>query len=413
MKWLWLTLADPDPPENGQFLYSSGLIHGMAACREELHVVGLARPGGEHRDGQKTDGAIVWRLAEHKPRSKWACLFSGLPMIAFRTKTPEMRGLVGALCDRDDWDAIVFDSITLGWALSRALRRRRRAAHRPAIFHISHNREAEVARRRAADEKHPLKRYIKRFDAFKTGRLERALIDAADVVTSNSPDDCASFADEAPHRQFAFLPPAYRGQHVLERTISVDHPRRAVIVGSFDWPPKRRSLEAFLEIADPVFARARVELDVVGNVEESFLHALRGRFASARFTGRVADIAPYLDACRLALVPDLIGGFKLKGLDYVFRRVPILGIAGSVPGMPLRPGENILLFPDHRRLVAGVLEVIDDLDRLNRMQNSAYDACRDQFDAVRLCARLRAAVPGHDRPRPATGSLDPAAAPSA
>jgi glycosyltransferase involved in cell wall biosynthesis len=413
MKWLWLTLADPDPPENGQFLYSSGLIHGMAASREELHVVGLERPHGRHRRGQQTDGPIVWWLAEHKPRSKWACLLSRLPMIVFRTKTRELRRLVDKLCERDDWDAIVFDSITLGWALPRVMRRWRRTAHRPAIFHVSHNREAAVARRDAAVEKHPLKRYIKRFDAFKAGRMERALIDAADFVTSNSPDDCASFADEAPRREFAFLPPAYTGRHLSARTISADHPRRAVIVGSFDWPEKRRSLREFLEAAVPVFAEARIELDVVGSAEDSFLSELRQRFAAARFTGRVDDIVPYLAASRVALVPDRIGGFKLKGLDYVFNRVPILGIAGSVPGMPLRPGENILLFPDHRRLVAGVLDVIDDLDLLNRMQKSAYDACREQFDAVRLCARLRAAVPGHGRSQTATRSFGTTAAPAA
>jgi len=56
MKCLWITLADPDPPRNGQFLYSRGLIHGLTAAGMEVHVVGLTRPRGEHRHGQLKDG---------------------------------------------------------------------------------------------------------------------------------------------------------------------------------------------------------------------------------------------------------------------------------------------------------------------------------------------------------------------
>ena len=59
MRILWLTLADPTPPTNGQYVYSHGLIHAMAAAGIELHVIGLARPGGAHRDGQ-IEGNVRW-----------------------------------------------------------------------------------------------------------------------------------------------------------------------------------------------------------------------------------------------------------------------------------------------------------------------------------------------------------------
>jgi polysaccharide biosynthesis protein PslH len=39
-----------------------------------------------------------------------------------------------------------------------------------------------------------------------------------------------------------------------------------------------------------------------------------------------------------------------------------------------------MLFPDHEALARGVLEAIDDLPLLNRLQERAFDVCRNQFD---------------------------------
>ena len=39
-----------------------------------------------------------------------------------------------------------------------------------------------------------------------------------------------------------------------------------------------------------------------------------------------------------------------------------------------------MLFPDHASLARGVLDALDDVDRLNRLQERAYAVCRDRFD---------------------------------
>ncbi len=148
-----------------------------------------------------------------------------------------------------------------------------------------------------------------------------------------------------------------------------------------------------------MFAKAGVELHVVGAAEESFLDGLRRRVAATTFTGRVKDVVGYMAAARVAVVPDRLGGFKLKALDYVFNRLPILAIDGSVPGMPLRDEESILLFADHEALARGVLQVIDDFALLNSIQNRAYAVCRNRFDWATAGRRLIAAI-SHPAERP-------------
>lgn len=391
MKCLWLTLADPDPPENGQYLYSSGLIRAVAVAGLDLHVVGLSRPGGAHRRGERT-ARITWQLAPHRRCSEWAGLVSSLPQLAVRTRTPEMQSIIGGLLAREQWDAVLFDSIAAGWAVSAVLRHARAAERRPRLVYVSHNHEENVARRIARDEPHFLKRKIRQLDAMKVARLERALVRHADLITSNSPEDCEQFCKDWQSKPIRFLPPGYRLPHLAAREITHDVPRRAIIVGTFDWLPKRLSLENFLRVADPLFARAGVELHVVGNAEAAYLDRMRRGVVATTFTGRVDDVRPYLARSRVALVPDHLGGFKLKALDYVFNRVPILAMDGSVPGMPLRHAESILLHADHEGLAHSVLRTIDDIDTLNRMQDLAYLACRDQFDWAAIGRRLISAM---------------------
>jgi len=117
--------------------------------------------------------------------------------------------------------------------------------------------------------------------------------------------------------------------------------KRAVIVGSFDWIAKRMNLEEFVDIADPMFAECRAELQAVGSAEEAFLARLRQNTVATRFTGTVPDVTRYMDQARIAIVPERNGGgFKLKVLEYVFNRIPVFALSGSFAGVPLRHNDS-------------------------------------------------------------------------
>src|SRR5436853_4699019 len=113
---------------------------------------------------------------------------------------------------------------------------------------------------------------------------------------------------------------------------------------------------------------------------------------------------------RLALVPDLLGGFKLKGLDYVFNRLPILAMRGALPGMPLKQGASVGLFDSHAALAEGVLDLVDDFPRLNAQHALAYTACADRFDWHRIGRHLLRHIARAERStvraRPGAASFD-------
>jgi glycosyltransferase involved in cell wall biosynthesis len=406
MQCLWLTLADPEPATNGQLLYSRGLIEAVAGAGASLTVVGLARPEQPRLPG---DGrGIAWRLAAEQPKPVWRRLLSRDPVAAQRGSPALARMLDRALASRA-WDAIVFDSICAGWALPAVLHHRARSPKPPRLIYIAHNHEVTVARRIARSAR-GLRRILKTIDQLKTVGLERRLVSVADVVTSNTPEDCERFRADAGGRSIVHLPPGYGGPHVEARAIDGTVPRRAILVGSLDWLPKRMAVEAFLEAAARRLAEAGVALQIVGEVEPAYLAELRRRFPSVDFVGRVEDVRPYLREARIALVPDLLGGFKLKGLEYVFHRLPTLAMRVALPGMPLEDGRSIGLFDSHRALAEGVVALIDDYATLNARQESAYAACADRFDWSQVGRELVDQIRAAGEPNVRAGSGDRTAA---
>ncbi|WP_341913529.1 glycosyltransferase [Ferrovibrio terrae] len=394
MRCLWLTLADPEPRHNGQYLYSGGLIDAMGQGGAAMHVLGLTRPGSLPRVNGEPDGSGTrWWLSEHHPRSNLQSLLSSLPHIADRSWTPGLRQSLDAQLELAPWDTIVFDGISAGWALDQVLRRFPSRRKRPKLVYVSHNHEASLRGEVARSHENFIKRQVLKYDAMKAAWLENRLVDAADLVTAITPDDARQYQQRRPGRRIEVLTPGYAGSHENGRRITSATPRRAVIVGSFDWIAKRMNLEQFVAVADPLFAAHGAELQVIGSAEESFLSRMRRNALATQFTGPVDGVLDFMREARIALVAERHGGgFKLKVLDYIFNRMPILALSGSVAGVPLRHDDSILLYEDYEALARGVLQVIDDCDRLNSLQDRAYAACHDQFDWSSRGERLLSAM---------------------
>lgn len=395
MDCLWITLADPTPATNGQLIYSEGLIRAARDAGGRLSVVGLRRT--EKAGVPRNEADLRWHLGEEARWPLWQRAGRLLPEVAQRGLSGSMRqALATALAERP-WEAIVFDSICAGWALPPILKHQAEHGASARLVYLAHNHEITVGRR-IAEAARGARRLYREWDALKVKHLERRLM-ACDLVTSNTPEDTETFTAEAAPTPVILLPPGYDGHRVTARTINASMPRRAIIVGSFDWPPKRISLERFLVAAVPVLAAAGIELQLVGETETAYLDSLRQRFPGVRFEGRVNDVRPYMAQARLALVPDELGGFKLKGLDYVFNRLPILAMRGALPGMPLEERRSIGLFDSHRALAEGVVALIDDFAALNCRHEEAYEACAMRFDWQRIGRHLIASIRGLKRPR--------------
>lgn len=392
MRYLWITWTDPHPERDGQRMYSGRLIHAVAAAGGRIDVLCFASEAANaDAASPRPDGARVrWHTVARAPRPSWLSPVSRLPNVAFRCATPPMRGALARLLGEERWDAVVLDGLAAGWAMP-ALESRP-AQRRPRLVHVSHNHEASTRAAVAATcRRNPVVRRALTRDAAKAGRLESRMVAASDLVTAITEADAARFAARHPDAAIVTMPPGYAGARVRHRVIGGDLPRRAIVVGSFHWIAKQLNLEAFLAAADPLFAAAGAEIQVIGDGDPGFLESLRRRCRATELVGPVADVTAYMRSARLAVVPERAGGgFKLKVLDYVFHRTPILAIAGSLAGTPLHAPESARLADGFEDMARQAVDLLDSPAELDRLQNAAYDACRDGFDWSQRGARFLA-----------------------
>ena len=82
------------------------------------------------------------------------------------------------------------------------------------------------------------------------------------------------------------------------RRLDESTPRRAVLVGSFDWIAKRMNLEEFIAVADPILAANGVELHVIGSADRSFLDAMKRRVVATRFVGPVESVIDHIHSAK-------------------------------------------------------------------------------------------------------------------
>ena len=382
LRCLWLARAIPLPLNSGDNVYTARLAQALVATDASVTFMGLASSAAPSlRPAEAFESRIEWSIVPGRPNPTVLALASPLPLVAARFGTRNYARHLGTMLGERDFDAVMLDHYAMAWAIDHIQRRQRNGA-KPLIAYIAHNFEAGVAADIARNFRGNLfRKSALQANAWKTASAELSLARGADLIAANTAEDAKRLARLSPLSTKLVLPPAYHGPRAPDRRIEQTTPRRVAIVGAYRWTPKQMNLSAFLEAADPVLRNAGVGVDIVGDGPDSFREAWEARVRATRFHGFVENLGEFLAARRLGLVVEETGGgFKHKTLDYIFNRVPIAAIRGSMTGLPLTAGLHYLSFESMRELAQGVSAVIDDIERLNSLQQAAYETCNTSFD---------------------------------
>lgn len=382
LRCLWLAREIPFPLNSGDNVYTARLAQAFAAAGASVTFMGLASSAGSSPEAAEAfERRIEWSIVPGRPNPTFLALASPLPIVAARFGTRDYAQHLKTTLRARDFDAVILDQYAMVWAIGHIQRSYRERA-RPIIVHLAHDFETDVTADIARHFRGAMFRKAALYaNAWKTAHAEYRLARAANMIITLTDEDRESFERLSTLSTKLVLPPGYDGSRASERRIARDTPRRIVIVGSYRWTAKQMNLSAFLEAADPILQKAGVGIDVVGEIPNSFVNAWKPRVKTTRFHGFVHNLSEFLAARRMGLiVEETGGGFKLKSLDYVFNRVPIAAIKGSMAGLPLVAGLHYLSFEAMQELAQGVAAVIDDIERLNSLQRAAYERCDTAFN---------------------------------
>lgn len=377
MRCLWISRHVPYPMYEGMKVYSAKLSEALAQAGVFVRVLGF----GSTEATPTNRARMEWVSVPGERRSAAFALLNRFPLTAAVDSTDAYRALLEEQL-REPWDAIIFDSYAAGWALERCKAyRATKLGARTVLVHISHNHEEVVWRAMAKQAEAGLpKRLALWQNYYKVRGLERQLVREVDLVSAITVEDEQTLRAHRADNHTLTLTPGYDGANVPERVIDASVPRRVVIVGSFQWVVKQENLKRFLEHADARFAAEGIELVVAGDVPADLEKTLLASTRALRFQGFVTHLAPFLAQARIALVPEMIGGgFKLKFLDYIFGRVPVATVDAAAAGLPARLREDLITSTDFAGLTSAIVEHIDCLEQLNRLQTAAFEQARTLY----------------------------------
>ena len=384
---LWLSRTIPFPVTSGDRKYSTKLAGALAATGVAITFAGL---GGNTRPEPMDN--VEWYPVAGTKRGRIVSLMSMLPLDAARHSTPQYRAELRRLICSRAWDIIIIDSYGMSWVVPHV-----RLAHKGsrALVFVTHNHEESLTRQQWQETQTGVwQRLYLLQNYLKTRRIEHLTSRACDLITVHTEADAALFRRTAPSATMVTITPGYDGPRLSKRQITTSTSLAAVMFGSWRWSVKQANLRLFLDYADAKMHAAGIEMRIVGDIAASVRLKLEQQYVSARFTGFVQDLAPHFDV-RLAIVAEPIGGgFKNKLLDFIFHRVPILALESCVVGLPASVQRHVLTAPDLSALIYHVETVIDDVGRLDLLQQGAFKAAEREFDWVERGRIMRAAVMG-------------------
>lgn len=232
--------------------------------------------------------------------------------------------------------------------------------------------------------------------AARTREAELGLVAACDVTLVVSPIEQALLAREVPAARVAVL----SNVHELGASVTPRESRAGIwFVGGFQHPPNVDAMRWFVDAIWPRVAAALPDarFHIVGSKTPDALRVL----ASERVVvhGHVADLAPFLDDCVLAVAPLRYGaGVKGKVNQSMAHGQPVVATPIAVEGMHVVDGRDALIAEDAEAFADAVIRLYRDRELWQTLSINGRDnvAQHFSFDAAR--AALREVLPQR-RPR--------------
>ena len=224
--------------------------------------------------------------------------------------------------------------------------------------------------------------------AQRTRTRELAVIAGADTTLVVSAAERALLAVDAPQARVEVLSNLHE---VAGAGLPFAQRRDLIFVGGFRHPPNVDAVRWFI---DDVFPRVRTALPEVafhciGGDVPAEIRARADRDGVV-VHGHVADIAPYMDGCRVSVAPLRFGaGVKGKVNLAMAHGQPVVATTCAVEGMHLADGRDVLVADDAAAFAERIVRLYQDQSLWERLAQAGLENVRAHFsvDAARATVK--------------------------
>ena len=218
-------------------------------------------------------------------------------------------------------------------------------------------------------------------------RQELTLVKLADLTLVVSPLEKAILEAQVPGCTIQVLP-TIQGL-TLRNCPGFDDRTDLLFIGGFDHPP---NVDAVLHFVSKVFPHIQdkipgIVFHVIGSNTPACIFDLAG--PGIRVHGRIPDVEPLFDRCRLSVAPLRYGaGVKGKVNQSMALGVPVVATSIAAEGMHLEHEHNILIADEPEEFANEVVRLWNDPELWNNLVGNGYKNIQMHFSTAAAQAKI-------------------------
>ncbi len=394
MKILWVKAGGLVPPDTGGKIRSYNILRELAQRHSVTFFTFYAAHNNDvHPDLTNIfDRTVCIPLTLPAPKSPAEMASYGLRLFSSQAYgiakfcRPEVRRRLQALLREQTYDVILCDFVFAAGVIPWE-------SPTPKVL-FTHNVEATIWRRHYEVATNPIWKAISWREWRKMESAELRYLHLADRVLAVSDTDRDTFSSFLDPGKITVIPTGVDVNffHPIEAEETADS---LVFTGSMDWLPNE---DAVLYFADAILPLIRqkcpnVSLQVVGRKPSRKLRALAETDKSIQLTGWVEDIRPFLARGAVCVVPLRIGGgTRLKIFEAMAMGKAVVSTSIGAEGLPVHPGENVLLADAPADLANCVISLLRDPTERKRLGSAARTLVQEKYSWARIAADFARAL---------------------
>jgi sugar transferase (PEP-CTERM/EpsH1 system associated) len=357
MRVLFVVPSLPFPPTSGMAIRTYQFVRLLAA-RHEVSILGF-----ESRDATVIDvlsqlcvgvytvpeTTVGWR---GRRLAQLGAVWAGTSFHGRALRSFVLQERLDALCETARFDIIQVETSPLAATL--------RFKRGWRVVLDEHDIVYELLDSMARADRSPLRRLYNRLEHRKFMSEEVAIWGRVSAVVTTSRREARIIGAAAPDTPVMVAPNGVDVDYFRPSDVPVD-PARIVMTGLMKTRPNADAAAFFVREVLPLVSAARPDVTfyVVGGEPPPEVRQLAA--PNVVVTGGVADVRPYLREAAAVVVPIRMGGgTRLKVLEALAMRKPVVSTALGREGLDVVDGEHLLVADEAASFATAVLRVLSD-----------------------------------------------------
>jgi glycosyltransferase involved in cell wall biosynthesis len=355
-KLLFVTYLTDFSTDSGDKIYSTNIINELRK-KYDLDLLYF---------GDESPLGIV--------KKTWRSVFSIYPSAIFIHNTKQAIETIKNKLSSCNYEYIIFDHFRTAWI---NLYIPQDVAQRS--IYLSHNVEFLCRTDGFSLEKNVFKKVALYSDYIKNRYWELKVLKSFSRCSAISEVDQSFFKKMGIKSNL--LKPGYSGERTLLKNFD-SCSNNVAWVGSFKYFAKRINLINFCEeVQKHPTDKINFRLSIIGLMDNDFIEEIKTKYSFCDVYPNVNSVYPYLNQAKCGIIYEPVGGgFKLKTLDYVFTKTPIIALKNSCEGTDFKNGTHFIEEDSASEMVLALNDLIHDKDRLTSLSELAFIACESKFN---------------------------------